>query len=405
MYTMQWSLQVFGLMCIVIARNASPQFIYPNENSCEARNKKSGICIVVSDCSQFRYIIEEKPLAQSTIRYLQNSHCGFEGTKPKVCCEISKIESRPMEAGNGVSPHRVGNEDRPQQPSLDSLNPPNVTNHPNLRLLEHHACGPINSDRIIGGNKTGLFEFPWMALLAYRTEGPNPEFRCGGSIINQRYVLTAAHCVTNLPSKLKLTGIRVGEHDITTERDCEMAGTFEEVCAEKYQDIHIEKVDPHPDFSTQKLHNDIALIRLRQNIDFRPQNVKPICLPIGSAAKITSKKLMATGWGITEDHKPSAVMMKIALPRYPQEECAAAYRSQKEIWQKQICMGGGQVMDSCRGDSGGPLQAPTVYNGNPRYVQYGIVSFGVRKCGTEGFPGVYTRVDYYLDWILDAMRD
>jgi hypothetical protein len=92
-------------------------------------------------------------------------------------------------------------------------------------------------------------------------------------------------------SDLKLSGVRVGEHNITSERDCDKHGTFEEICAEKYQDIGIEKVDAHPNYSMTKLHNDIALIRLKSNIDFSPQNAKPICLPIGSAARITSKKV------------------------------------------------------------------------------------------------------------------
>lgn len=78
-------------------------------------------------------------------------------------------------------------------------NPPDVKNHRNLRLLDLEICGPITEQKIFGGNKTGVLDFPWMALIAYRI-GPNKiEFRCGGSVINKRYILTAAHCVTDLP--------------------------------------------------------------------------------------------------------------------------------------------------------------------------------------------------------------
>lgn len=77
--------------------------------------------------------------------------------------------------------------------------PPDVTNHPNLRILDHQVCGPITQEKLIGGNKTGVIEYPWMALIAYET-GRGLEFRCGGTVISQRYILTAAHCVTTLPN-------------------------------------------------------------------------------------------------------------------------------------------------------------------------------------------------------------
>lgn len=114
---------------------------------------------------------------------------------------------------------------------------------------------------------------------------------------------------------------------------------------------------------------------------------------------------MVTGWGLTEQRISSTVLMKVALPIYPQNECAKTYKNQAEIWYKQICVGGDSGKDSCSGDSGGPLVAPAIYqNSQPRYVQYGVVSFGIKLCGTQGFPGVYTRLDYYLDWLLDRIH-
>lgn len=111
---------------------------------------------------------------------------------------------------------------------------------------------------------------------------------------------------------------------------------------------------------------------------------------------------MVTGWGVTEQHVSSTVMLKVKLPIFPLDQCAAVYKRNTQIWHKQMCAGGEVDKDSCGGDSGGPLQGYTRYS---RTVQYGIVSFGNRICGFGGFPGVYTRVDYYLDWILDNMRD
>ena len=81
--------------------------------------------------------------------------------------------------------------------------PADVSNHTNLRLLPTSNCGPINAEKLSGGNSTDLFEFPWMVLLQYETR-TGLDFLCGGSLISSRYVLTAAHCVTQLASQTRL---------------------------------------------------------------------------------------------------------------------------------------------------------------------------------------------------------
>ncbi|KAJ8965978.1 hypothetical protein NQ314_003806 [Rhamnusium bicolor] len=86
--------------------------------------------------------------------------------------------------------------------------------------------------------------------------------------------------------------------------------------------------------------------------------------------------------------------------------CQDAYKSDPrvQISYKQICAGGKNEKDSCRGDSGGPMQIASYLNEEIRYVQQGVVSFGHRFCGIEGFPGVYTRIAYFMDWILDNIK-
>lgn len=77
--------------------------------------------------------------------------------------------------------------------------------------------------------------------------------------------------------------MRIGEHDISTERDCDKdENGIEVACAERYQDFGIENTYVHPGYTKTKLQNDIALIRLNGDADFRSRNVKPICLPIES---------------------------------------------------------------------------------------------------------------------------
>lgn len=101
----------------------------------------------------------------------------------------------------------------------------------------------------------------------------------------------------------------------------------------------------------------------------------------------------------------SAKLRKIHIPIVSMDECRRVYRGRSSITKRQLCAGGFQGMDSCAGDSGGPLMIPTAHaKGSIKFVQHGIVSFGPRYCGTDGQPGIYTKVGWYLRWILDNMR-
>lgn len=104
--------------------------------------------------------------------------------------------------------------------------------------------------------------------------------------------------------------------------------------------------------------------------------------------------------------KTSSVLQRVDLPVVGLEDCKKAYKAQQNVrlTEKQLCAGGKDQKDSCSGDSGGPLQAAAYINGDTRYVQQGVVSFGPKFCGLEGFPGVYTKVSYYMDWILNSLK-
>lgn len=96
--------------------------------------------------------------------------------------------------------------------------------------------------------------------------------------------------------------------------------------------------------------------------------------------------------------------LKVVLPVTDQPTCQKAYNVwNRKIGNTQICAGGAAGKDSCSGDSGGPLMSQ---EGEPlRGVLVGVVSYGPSNCGTEGFPGVYTFVGAFVNWILDTMRD
>lgn len=115
------------------------------------------------------------------------------------------------------------------------------------------------------------------------------------------------------------------------------------------------------------------------------------------------ERLWVSGWGRTEKGINSPVKLKVRLPLVDQSNCTKMYkRARVSLRKSQICAGGEHAKDSCRGDSGGPLMTRAKDDPNRWFVE-GIVSFGT-ACGTDGWPGVYTKVSEYTSWLLENMR-
>lgn len=356
-----------------------------DDDGCRTPYRGVGSCTPIKQCKPMVDYLNSSPaLTPKIIQILNEYQCGFEGIDVKVCCPNGPIQTEKA---------------RPT---------PTLVGHRNLNLLPRN-CGELPGvNRIIGGNKTALFEFPWMALLTYDT--PNGrDFRCGGSIISNRYILTAAHCITNL-SNLRLVQVRCGEYNITSQFDCEVQSDpdLPPICAPPVQDVTFEDLIPHPNYNAATYSDDIGLIRLAAPLNTSVENVKPICLPVDSSLRnlnFTSRRLIVTGWGATEAGRRSEDLLKVEIPVTSLENCRRIYATTPALLSdRHLCAGGQNRRDSCGGDSGGPLQRIDTINGDARFVQYGVVSFGPRLCGQEGFPGVYARTDAYIDWILDNLR-
>ncbi|KAK0182936.1 hypothetical protein PV327_001017 [Microctonus hyperodae] len=281
-----------------------------------------------------------------------------------------------------------------------------VTKHPSWNLLDHGKCGISFSDRIIGGNNAPMGVYPWIARIGYVNDGnlpnsvQNVSFRCGGTIINKYYILTAAHCVTVLPGRFKATMVRLGEHNTETNPDCE-----NNYCANPVQDIDPVQIIVHKHYNTPLFKHDIALIRLSQPITFNDY-VKPICLPHGAllTKNMVGEIAEAAGWGIVDldNLKTSTVLQTIKLPVLETSVCEKVFlRHRALIDENQMCVGGKLGQDSCTGDSGGPLMKVDSVDGPPKYYLFGIVSFGVKNCGQTATPAVYTRITHYILWILE----
>ncbi|CAO1433260.1 unnamed protein product [Diamesa serratosioi] len=353
---------------------------------CRLPGSINGICVELNKCASIKQpgdFITETDLMNIRER---RSRCSlYGGVSSQVCCETN---IKPIIKTTTSSSSSSSSSD----PML----------HKNYKLFNDLKCGTQSTNRIANGEIADLNEFPWMALLQYRVQNIL-KFHCGGALINERYVLTAAHCLVYLPPQTHLEFVRLGEHNLSTEIDCAVDDDEEEFCAQPYHDIKVQSFVAHPGFRSKTLVDDIGLVKLSQSVQLTQNNINTICLPFGNEFKNLPKSLLVTGWGTTELLNKSPILLKVRVPYYELNECRNKFASQKvTISDKQFCAGGKDKKDACKGDSGGPIQYVGIVDKKPKMIQYGVVSFGVRSCGVvDGYPGVYTKVYDYLNWILD----
>lgn len=281
---------------------------------------------------------------------------------------------------------------------LTYLNPGtnNVNKPTGMKLLDMTSCGKHTKDRIAYGKNAKVFEYPWMAVLL----GFNGELACGGTLITESYVLTAAHC-----QRQSIAKVRLGENDISKKIDCNVYEDEDDDCADPPQEIMVAEFIAHKLYSPSKKRNDIALIRLASPAKLS-HSVKTVCLPIGSMLRNPEPKdMIITGWGLTENNHISNILQYAKVSTVPLDDCNRQLRlldnTIKLDSSSQVCASGKNRVDNCAGDSGGPLQYTSLQS---TIVQYGIVSYGLNSCGVDASPGVYTKVSHYIDWILENLK-
>lgn len=155
--------------------------------------------------------------------------------------------------------------------------------------------------------------------------------------------MTAAHCVTKLPSGYSLYSVIVGEQDTGTHPDC-----MDGVCNSDRQEIFFDQVVTHSSYDKPRFANDIALIRLSQDINFASEYVKPVCLPITQTlVNQQFQYMIVSGWGMTEAQSPSQDLLRARVNVVPINDCRVAHR-QNQLTDDQVCAKGKDIVDTCK---------------------------------------------------------
>ncbi|XP_062393536.1 acrosin-like [Sardina pilchardus] len=248
------------------------------------------------------------------------------------------------------------------------------------------VCGrpPLNT-RIAGGQDAPAGSWPWQASLHASFSGFG-SFICGGSLINEQWVLSAAHCFNS---------ISAGDLEVYLGRQNQEGSNPNEVKRT------VSQIITHPSFNSFTFDNDIALLHLSAPVTFTDY-IRAVCLAASGSVVLNGTDSWVTGWGNTAVGVPlpsPKTLKEVEVPVVENTPCHSLYEAVPfTVTDNMMCAGepaGGR--DSCEGDSGGPL----VSKQDSVWVQSGIVA--LEGCKEPNRPGVYTRVSRYESWITSEI--
>ncbi|XP_071808583.1 chymotrypsinogen B-like [Asterias amurensis] len=278
-----------------------------------------------------------------------------------------------------------------------------------LKTSKYNAEGDIRADRgqcgvmkVVGGHVADGDRWPWQAELVVKKTGAHV---CGGTVVGNEHVLTAAHCFDRFHENEII--VRLGT------RNRNRRGSNEQVYPISCLHIHGKY---SRETKTNSIDYDIALLRLKTPVTKTSEprgmvfndHVAPACLPIRGEFQ-AGAVCIVTGWGYTDFTSLITRIMpsqltEASVPLIRARTCRDAYPS---LTNRMVCAGymdGNVRADTCKGDSGGPLVCQSKEG---KWKLWGVTSWGrnyfCNESPTDPAPGVYTRVDKFVKWIEKNM--
>ena len=259
---------------------------------------------------------------------------------------------------------------------------------------------------IIGGEESLITDVPWQVGLIEADPEAGPELYyaqfCGGTVLNARWVVTAAHCL-------------VGENgSVTKPKDIKIIAGVDDLDVPRgTSEYRVSAIVVSPGYEGGV--NDIALIQISSEFDLSEAEIEPASLPLaldGDTFPALGTDILVSGWGEYVAYQAGyypTMLQKATLDvlTAPLGDDCGDYLASDWNYRYEMCVGvteGGR--DTCQGDSGGPYVATLDGDGNgtPEPTLVGVTSWG-NGCADEGFPGFASRVSAYVDWIIPESPD